>query len=411
MQFTRKSSKIINSIVPYIKEVGAYPLLKNDEKFKKSLESLFMILYKEILDSEMYIRRYFCHLPKPELTNNLLQTSLYGGPFVPSNIKKHIDKYLQHQLIYTVKVRDKDVKIIFGMFSEAEIENISVYNKYVIYIIRVLNMFYKFSSKQCSKSIRIFMYLTPFKKTISENEGEILGPSHVNTGVTYHCAENNDMFIYRREEWKKVFIHEAFHSCGFDFIDRNASSIQNYIKSIYPVNSKFLIGEAYVETWARILLSAFNSFDSLETINDKSGFNIYMNFSLQCERIFSILQMNKVLENMNMTYDDLTNIDDMRCQSLRNMYNENSNVLSYYIVTALFINDYHKFLLWCVKNNTSLFRFSTSDYTVNSFIRFMKEAYSSPNFKRTIEYMSEHKIKKSKYLQDTLRMSAVEISD
>ena len=41
--------------------------------------------------------------------------------------------------------------------------------------------------------------------------------SHVNSGYTYTCKENNEIVIYREEEWLKVLIHESFHAYGLDF--------------------------------------------------------------------------------------------------------------------------------------------------------------------------------------------------
>ena len=89
---------------------------------------------------------------------------------------------------------------------------------------------------------------------------------------------------------------KLLHSFGFDFIDNTASQIQEYVKTIFPVKSDFLICEAYTETWSRILNAAFNSYYSLTNIHDKETYILYTMFSLQSERIFSIMQMMKVLK-------------------------------------------------------------------------------------------------------------------
>ena len=110
-----------------------------------------------------------------------------------------------------------------------------------------------------------------------------------------------------------------------------------------------------------------------------------------------------------MEYSDLTNLKNMKCEALRKMYKEDSNVLAYYIVTGLFMNDYYNFLVWCAKHNSNIFRFAPTSYSIDCFIQFIKEQYGNPSLLRSIAFMKNKYRENKKYLSKTMRMSAVEI--
>ena len=408
MQFNKDTSKIIKFLIPNIKKFGAYKSLESNIKLKNSLENQLLFLHKEILLANTYVKKNISSTLNPQLSDKIVIPSIYGGVFFPPEIKNYIDNNIKYQLIYHQNIDDKSFKIVFGLMTDSDIQNIDKYNSYAEFIFTWLCICNKFSLRSCSQSLSLYIYLTPFKKKLPTDNRTVVGSSHVNTGVTYHCKNDNELIVYRKEEWKKVLIHESFHSFGFDFIDNNAKKIQDYVKSIFPIKSDFLIAEAYTETWSRILNAVFSSYYSLINKNDKETFILYSMFSLQCERLFSILQMMKVLKFMNMEYRDLVTLDDMRCSALREMYKEDSNVLSYYVITSMFMNDYHNFLAWCSKNNTNLFRFSTTSYNVNSFIEFIKQQYKNKTFTETIS-----KIKlfnNNKFLEETLRMTSIEFN-
>ena len=57
---------------------------------------------------------------------------------------------------------------------------------------------------------------------------------------------------------------------------------------------------------------------------------------------------------MGLSYSDLYS-NSKHSQVLReNLYKENTNVLSYYIIKTVLLNNYQSFLEWCNKNNLSL---------------------------------------------------------
>ena len=83
---------------------------------------------------------------------------------------------------------------------------------------------YQNSQINCAKKLDIYLYFTPFKKTLPTRNTEILNVKHVNTAFAFQCAPSGEIVIYRKEEWMKVFIHETFHSFGLD-IDAHSENI------------------------------------------------------------------------------------------------------------------------------------------------------------------------------------------
>jgi hypothetical protein len=79
----------------------------------------------------------------------------------------------------------------------------------------------------------------------------------------------NGIYIFRKEEWFKVFIHETFHSLGLDFARMPEESANQALFSIFPVRCDYRFYEAYTETWATILHSLILAMESRGSIYPK----------------------------------------------------------------------------------------------------------------------------------------------
>jgi len=91
----------------------------------------------------------------------------------------------------------------------------------------------------------VYWFGSPVKR-LFPNQGEELGPGHVNGGYTTPCSTRG-IFIYRIEEATRVLIHELLHAACLD-----------------PPSSHIPERESNVETWAEVLLIAFRSKGSLK---------------------------------------------------------------------------------------------------------------------------------------------------
>lgn len=414
MEFNKDSSIIIKQILPKLKDYSAYKLLENDDSFNQSLDNLLMLLYKEIHQSDQYVKRKFSRNKlHPVLEKEVIYPEMYGGKFLPGHVKDYIGETIKYQLTYSFDIDGREIKVHFGIFSDKDIYDIEKYNKYIHFICSWLYICGSFSQPVCSKTLDIFLYFTPFKKTLPSDSGITLGPSHVNTGYTMQCKENNEIVLYREEEWKKVFIHETFHSFGFDPAEQQVTQLKEFVKDLFPISSDFYIGEAYVETWARIMNVAYDSYYSLTNKRNTESFLLYMKFTLQIERLYSIQQMCKILNYMGMEYNDIVDKKNEESSRLRSLYKEESNVFAYYILTAIFMNNYYYFLLWCAKNNSNIFRFSRAEYAVKSFKDFIRLQKEDPSLLKVIDNVltlrNNKRDRTQKFLLYTSRMSAVEI--
>ena len=68
-----------------------------------------------------------------------------------------------------------------------------------------------FIVSKCANKLNVICYLTSFKKELPLSNVEVMDSNNVNTAFTYHCPNDGEITIFRKEEIFKVFIHESFH--------------------------------------------------------------------------------------------------------------------------------------------------------------------------------------------------------
>ena len=191
-------------------------------------------------------------------------------------------------------------------------------------------------------SVTVDFLLTDIQKHLPKS-GPV-GPSTLNTGYA-----SNKIVVYREEEWLKVFIHECMHLFGFDNALRNK---QKLIQTLFPLKISVELNESYCEVWARILncciISVYNSVSVYDLITKESA--------------FSISQMNKVLNYMNLNYNQLFDP--------KTVYTENTNAFAYLVLGAILMTNPYKFIEWCVQHN-SVFKVTDSD----AYIKLIKSMY------------------------------------
>ena len=73
------------------------------------------------------------------------------------------------------------------------------------------------------------------------------------------------------------------------------------------------------------------------------------------EKKFTCLQVVKILNHMNLTYDML--IDPNMKEQVNQLYRENTNIFAYFIVKLLLVFNDSKFIKWCKKIIHTLLNF------------------------------------------------------
>jgi hypothetical protein len=234
----------------------------------------------------------------------------------------------------------------------------------------------------------------------------VLNATHVNTAFTQTCPLTYaEIVVYRKEEWFKVFIHETFHNFGLDFSGMNNDIITNCILDIFDVNSEVNSYEAYTEFWAEIINCCFCSFQLLKNKEDTNEFLNNSLILINFERTYSFFQLVKILDYMGLNYKNLY-LNDINSKTLReNLYKEKTNVLAYYVIKTILLNNYTGFLSWCDKNNLALIAFKKTVTNQNNFCEFISKNYKKKSMLENIENtkLFLNKLHISKKISNNLR--------
>ena len=295
----------------------------------------------------------------------------------------------------------------------------AVYNRYVDLMHMWLYILNKYASKKCSKKLVIYLYFTSLEKKIPSTNISILDEIHVNSAFTSTCPENAEIVIFRKEEWFKVFIHESFHNFGLDFSDMNNQICNEQIRSIFKVTTDVNLYESYAETWAEIINAAFCSFILMQDKKDMEMFMEGVELFILLERKYSFIQMVKTLDFMGLTYKNLY-LHNKESILLRNMYKEKTNVLSYYIIKCILLNNYQGFLGWCKNSNLSLLQFKKTTNNVMEYCKFIERNYKTKDMLDQVEETEKmlswvknnpslQKDKDVQFMLTNMRMSACEL--
>jgi hypothetical protein len=189
------------------------------------------------------------------------------------------------------------------------------------------------------------LLLTDAKKRLPEIDAEPIDMIHANTAFTTSCSSTNEIYVFRREEWFKVLMHETFHCFGLDFSSSNGDESNQRILSRFPVlnsTTDIRLYETFCEMWAElfhILFCIFTTSSGKCLAFSKSKFYN----ALHKEQLFSIYQSNKVLQRAGYKYKELFSL------SISKKYNEKTPAFSYYVIKSIMLWNLDRFMKWCYK--------------------------------------------------------------
>jgi hypothetical protein len=424
MQFANDSGFIIKRLLPSFGKCRQQPPAKQ-------MRGIIEKIYADFVKGENYYRTRIPQVKANVRSNDsITHGDMFGHYFVPESVRGFIQENGVHQLEYRCVILERNITIRIMLFSKNELMNMEKYEGYVSFMCIWLYICIRHASNASCKSLTIYLYPTRMKKQLPPRKEQHLGVGNVNSALTSRCARNTgEIIIYREEEWRKVFIHETFHTFCFDIEPHMERDIHAGLSGIFPIRSIFSASEAYAETWARIMNAAYASYES--TRKNKEGlkqFTVYFNFSLQMERMFSLLQMNKILGFQDMNYDNLL-LDKSKSKSNSKSnsnsnsktrkrkqgihihpYQEdpNTNVFGYFVLSGILMSGYSDFLIWCQTHNTNLFKFSKVSSAVSgSFVKLIEKCRSKEQCKMTGVFGAGNR---DKFLSNTTRMSIIELS-
>ena len=365
-------------------------------KITKQTTSILEELYAEIYSA------YTDSLKNKSISSHISgqlnkpKTFLYNT--IPPVIRSHIETKMSKQITYTIHLNGRLIKIHFIV--EEIKPNLSKYNKYADNVKTWLHFLNNNSAIRCSRELDIYIYMTPFTKHLPTTSSDVLDAIHVNTGVTTTCPTKSEILVYRKEEWFKVFIHETIHNFGLDFSDMNTKECTRILLQLFPVTSDVNLFESYTECWAELMNTMLCSFNHLD---NKLDIDIFINNAvmlLDIERAHSVFQMVKVLDFMGLKYSDLySKKSDLRDE----LYKENTNVLSYYVVKTILLMNYPLFLGWCKLRNEPMIQFTKTLANQKSYCDLIHKLHKHKMLLSAVKYYEHQK------LDTNLKMTICEI--
>jgi hypothetical protein len=114
---------------------------------------------------------------------------------------------------------------------------------------------------ESTKHLEFWLLPTPARRVIPQHDHERVQPKHINGGFTY--PTHGEVFIFRREEFPKVMLHETIHNLSLDTY-HDWASVPEVVQELYdafridttgcPYKCTTFLNpnEAIVETWAEI---------------------------------------------------------------------------------------------------------------------------------------------------------------
>lgn len=388
----------------------------NHTKQTNKTDKLVIDLYDDILDAYDNLT----HLkPKgviKKITNvvQITRPKTFKSSDLPPEVVKHIDGFTASEITYSFVYLGRKNQVHFFTRENTDKVDLKVYDKYIDAIIMWLFVVSKYASKQCSTTLILYVYMTSLDKMLPVSNSSVLNQGNVNTAFTFSCPVNAEIVIFRKEEWFKVFIHESFHSFGLDFSSMDISASTNYILDIFQVKSDVNLFESYTEVWAEIMNIMFCCFFSLKNKNDIEEFLNTFELMINNERAYSFFQLVKTLDFMGLEYRELYSTTDKARLSREMFYKEDTNVLSYYVIKCILLNNYQGFLNWCDKNNDTMLQFKQTNDNQIGFCRFIEKNYKSSSMldgvRRASNLFFNHiKGTSQKFLMTNMRMTIAEL--
>ena len=221
----------------------------------------------------------------------------------------------------------------------------------------------KVSTNICnSNGLQVNFFMTHFVKEFELYTNKVLGAININSGLTYPCQKTGIIYIYRKHEFFKVFIHETLHSYNVDKLAHTNYESNSYFQAlIHTFNiapsaksyKKIGLNEAVTEFWAFIIHTFIYCY------NNSSNFSkLLENFErfYKIEVSHSFFQVAKILHVNKLNYAQfLTTIT----KNGPVLYNETSHILSYIFFKSLLIYNVEKVIV------SNIFNFRLDEFKLD----------------------------------------------
>ena len=300
-----------------------------------------------------------------EMNPLLFHSKLYDIFFIPVKIIRTIENKYNHRHIY--RCSDESNVIQFTVYTSQ-----SNRNEYFSKICKLgkIGLTIMKSQRITHAVIDIYIWMTLHKKKMKNCiKNCYLGTDEINSGATIRkiTEKYGTVFIWRKEELEKVFIHELIHALRLDFYEY-PKKLDKLVTDNYNIKSSLRINifEAYTETWACILNIIMNCIlDNHDNILEK----VYT--CIHFEMHWSIYQIRNILNYFKIFHLQNEDFFCLQCSSFNtpSLFKQKTNVFSYFILKTYFINHLDTFLDLCSIYNDNYIKFKIPFHKLHIFIK------------------------------------------
>ena len=324
---------------------------------------------------------------------------------IPEVILKSIYKTSKCYIYFDFLLMGRKIDIYFILGDSFNNVDRTLYVKHVEKIILWLIILHNHSRQICSSNLKLYIYMTVFKKEMPGHKNIVVSTDHINSAYTSSCPSNGEIVIFRSEEWFKVLIHESFHAFGLDFSGMNNDLCNHMMLKIFKIKSDIKLYETYTELWAELINVTFYVCLKNKKETNTKKIKLIEEY-LNDEILFTYYQTSKLLTHMGTSYDKL--YANNRCVE----YKEDTNVFSYFISKMILYNNINDTLKWMINNNTNLLQFSQKEPSIVGFCELIRKNYKNKSISVILNKIDKYIEKqKNNFGKRTSRMSVLEFEN
>ena len=433
------SKKMFSFYKPILKTLekesitGQYFSIKKNSIMRNFLTYIFLQfnVYNKFINTLNITNSRSVNLSPREKINAIIKEHLSKSIYIDTAIITYISNNINNCKIITYEntIHNKKFVLNFIIYDKININNLDNIVKNMLLFLQILIKISKNLNNKINKcsndGISITFFLTPFLKKLnitkdknSNNAKEILGPQNVNSGFNYTCLTSGSIFIYRKEDFFKVFVHESVHGYGIDTaLHSNFNSNINYNKflDLFAFANKHTtsvgINESLTEFWTSLLYLCIASYQDSKNLH-----NFIYNFErlYKLELVHALYQICKILDYNGLTYNTFINNTTLNAK-----YRENTHIFSYFIVKTLMLINHEHMLnsqLFELNNISKLenitldslinIKLKHDDVTINILFNNLYEYAKDPLFIKLINSVEiQYRKHYSKYANKTQRQN------
>lgn len=302
--------------------INSKKIISEFKSFKNNIPNFNIISYNNI--------------PINNFKNNELYIDFIQSYFIPSKIRSQIKKI---KVIEYTKMYIKEFIINIYIYKNREYEKM---DKICIYreIVEILNNLLKKANGNYKKELYLTFFFSNITKEFN-NKTKILSPDEINSGFTsFPYNSFGNLYVYRKEEWNKVFIHELIHTLMIDdkFINNKILN-EKLNKKICFNDINFINSHEAVTDYLAITYYLLKNSTNINDFENKMKEQIEFmkNQVMKIFNFYNINNFNEILKNNN------------KCKKI---FEQKTSIFSYFYLKYLLFNNFDK--TWSLLENKKL---------------------------------------------------------